>query len=134
MNNVSLGISLRSVKIVVINATPQTDWYCALLTDEEGIQTVVEFSCGNNSKGVAQLIVDFVKENEGIRISSLSDLDGLLGIGKISDGRTDTAVMRSAIANGLIQIRSFMDQMAVQKFLGGSGLNSIDLYANINRS
>ena len=134
MNDVSLEISLRSVKIVVFNATQQTDWYCALMTDEDGVQTVVEFSCGDSSKIVAQLIVDFVKANAGIRIKHLSDLDRLLGIDSIFDGRTDIAVMRSAIANGLIQIRSFKDQMSVQNFLGGSGSKSVNLYANINRS
>ena len=134
MNDILLDISLKSVKIVVFPATLQTDWYCALMTDVDGVQTVVEFSCGNSSGNVAKLIVDFVQQNEGVRIRRLSDLDGLLGIDNTLNGRNNMAVMRSAMANGLIQIRSCKDQMPLQNFLGGNGLKSVDLYANINRS
>lgn len=122
-------------KFASVVVTTNSTWTFAVISDGEGSSTTVEVTAGDSSRAVAGTLADLVSElrDEGIRDEA--EVEGLLELSS-DDLRRDhvlgTAV--SGVRTAVAQLDAMRTGVGLTEFLGGVPVESVTLYANINRS
>ncbi|MXY20420.1 MAG: hypothetical protein F4Y49_03690 [Dehalococcoidia bacterium] len=128
-------MKLTIEKFASVVVTTNSTWTFAVVSDGEGSSTMVEVTAGDNSRAVAGTLADLVSELRDEDIGDESDVEGLLELSS-DDLRRDnvlgTAV--SGLRTAVAQLSAMRAGVGLTEFLGGGPVESVPLYANINRS
>jgi len=118
-----------------VSVSDRTEWTFAEILDHEGTKAVVEITCGNETPGVIAAMVEFLAALKGREISDDSRLTEMLGL-TVDRIRVDRplATAISALRTAIVDIQSQHSNMSITEALGGVSQESVELYANINRS
>jgi galactonate dehydratase len=128
-------IRLERVEFASVAVSDRTEWTFAEVSDSGGRTAVTEITCGNETPGVIAAIVEFLAVLRGREISEESHLTEMLGL-TVDRIRADRplATAISAIRTAIVDIQSQHSNMSITEALGGPAQESVELYANINRS
>ena len=128
-------MELRIEKFASVVVTPNTTWTFAVISDGEGNSTTVEITAGDDSRAVAGTVADMVSELREEDVADESEVEGLLELdsGDLRrNQRLATAV--SGLRTAVAQLGAMRAGVGLTEFLGGESVESVPLYANINRS
>ena len=128
-----MSIQIDQVRFVKVEVTPKTTWYFAEVVNSNGLETVVEFTKGTSSAEVAKLINQMIVCLVEKLVVDESDVESILNIDHILDGRSIESAAISAIRTAITQLSAMDKGITLSEILGGSGVEKIPVYANINR-
>ena len=117
-----------------VYATARTSWYFVIITDKDRVETVVEFTKGEQSLEVASMIQAMLGRIGKADINSEKSIQELLGIKDPVDGRSIKAAAISAIRSAFSHIEALKKGVPLVEYLGGEFRHRIPLYGNINRT
>lgn len=130
-----INMKLTIEKFASVVVTTNSTWTFAVISDGEGNSTTVEITAGDNSRAVAGTLADLVSELQDEDIRGEAEAEGLLELSS-DDLRRDnvlgTAV--SGLRTAVTQLGAMRAGVGLTEFLGGEPVESVPLYANINRS
>ena len=118
-----------------VTVTANTKWVFAVLSDGDGVSTTVEITHGTASQLVVDAMTAMVGRLRGQEIADQSEVENLLGLtphGLGSDRTAATAV--SGLRTALAQLSAMRSGRSLAASLGAAATDSVELYANINRS
>ncbi len=128
-------MKLTIEKFASVVVTADSTWTFAVISDGEGNSTTVETTAGDASRAAAGTLADLVSELRDEDIGDEADVEGLLELSQ-DDLRKDnvlgTAV--SGLRTAVAQLGAMRAGVGLTEFLGGEPVESVPLYANINRS
>ncbi len=128
-----MKVSIEQFASVVV--TPNTTWTFAVISDGEGNSTTVEITAGDDSRAVAGTLADMVSELRSEDAPDESDVESLLELSALDLRRnTVAATAVSGLRTAVSQLGAMRDGVGLTEFLGGAAVESVPLYANINRS
>ncbi len=115
--------------------TPNTTWTFAVISDGEGTSTTVEITTGADSRAVADTLASMVAELRSQDVADESQVETLLNLSS-SELRLDhvSATAVSGLRTAIAQLGAMRAGIGLTEFLGGEPVESVPLYANINRS
>ena len=125
---------LGSGRFASVTVTPRTTWSFALISDGEGNSTTVEITHGGNPREVFDSVAGMLSALALENIQDESQVEGFLGLNQVKlrlDRVSATAV--SAIRTAVSQLQALRDGVSLREHLGGPSVESVPLYANINR-
>ena len=143
MTNPLPPICLSSAKFTSIEATSHTTWTFVEISDTEGFTEVVEIGSnramigpsGHTTKSIASLIAESVESLKTIKILEESDIPAMLGLEPLTlQISPNLATVVSALRTAMICLQAKHMSMSLAEALGGGRVESIPVYANINRS
>ena len=130
-------IELTSIEFVEIPATVRTTWVMAQLGDAAGHVALVELTGAKTGTGITVWaeMAAAVAALERRPIGDDADVPALLGLTD-SDLHRDfgRATAVSSIRSAIVQLQAAHAGHSLTEALGGVGRDSVQLYANINRS
>lgn len=121
-------------RCAMVTATPHTTWTFAVLGDGEGTATTVEVTSGRSMQVIDALAV-MVESLHPTGVTGEGQIEELLGLARHrlrEDGVLATAV--SALRSAAAQLAAARSGTSLDRFLGAEPTDSVELYANINRS
>ena len=127
-------VNLNRVEFASVVVTDPTEWAFARLHDAAGASAEVELTAGDHTGEVVRLVADAVASLRDAPIAGEADVPTMLGL----DGhrpRRDFALATavSALRTGVSIIQAANGGVSLTVALGGEPLDSVPLYANINR-
>ena len=127
-------IRLQSIRFCSIEVTQRTRWVFVELSGD-GITEVVEITSGASTGIVIEHLKEAMLTLKGATIEHESDIPNLLGMNveRLQMDRpmaTAVSCLRSAITG----LQTRQNGMGLVATLGGEPMNSVPVYANINRS
>lgn len=128
-------MKLTIEKFASVVVTADSTWTFAVVSDGEGNSTTVETTAGDASRAVAGTLTDLVSELRDEDIGDEADVEGLLELSQVDlrrDNVLGTAV--SGLRTAVAQLGAMRAGVGLTEFLGGESMESVPLYANINRS
>ncbi len=128
-----MRVSIEKFASVVV--TPNSTWTFVVISDGEGNSTTVEITAGDDSRAVAGTLADMVSELNGEDVADESRVEALLELD--SDylrGNQVVATAVSGLRSAVAQLGAMRAGVGLTEFLGGEPVESVPLYANINRS
>ena len=128
-----MKLSIEKFASVVV--TPNSTWTFAVVSDGEGNSTTVEITARDDSRAVAGTLADMVSELRGEDVADESRVEALLELD--SDylrGNQAAATAVSGLRSAVAQLGAMRAGVSLTEFLGGEPVESVPLYANINRS
>ncbi|MEC8891670.1 MAG: mandelate racemase/muconate lactonizing enzyme family protein [Chloroflexota bacterium] len=129
-----MPVNFCETEFVRVYVTDRTSWYFMIVTDKDQVETVVEFTKGENSLKVAAMIQTMLQRIGGADIKSEKSIHELLGIGDAIDGRSIKAAAISAIRSAFSHVEALKGGIPLVEYLGGEFRHRIPLYGNINRA
>lgn len=122
-------------KFASVVVTPSSTWTFAVISDGEGNSTTVEITAGDESWAVAGTLADMVSELRGEDVADESRVESLLDFNS-DELRRDhiSATAVSGLRTAVAQLGAMRAGVGLTEFLGGQPVESVPLYANINRS
>ena len=128
-----MKVAIEQFASVVVTAN--TTWTFAEVSDGEGNSTTVEITAGDNSRAVAGTLADMVSELRSEDIIADSDVESLLELSPRDLRRNMVAATAvSGLRTAVSQLGAMRANVGLTEFLGGEVVESVPLYANINRS
>ena len=128
-----MRLSVKQFASVVV--TPNSTWTFAVISDGDGNSTTVEMTAGQDSRAVAGTVADMVSELRNEHVSDDSDVESLLELSPHDLRRNHvSATAVSGIRTAVAQLGALRAGVGLTEFLGGEAVESVPLYANINRS
>jgi len=126
---------LERIEFASVAVSDRTEWTFAEVSDTGGTTAVTEITCGNETPAVIAAMVEFLEVLKGREISEESRLSEVLGltVDRIRADRPLAAAI-SALRTAIVDIQSQHGNMSITEALGGASQESVELYANINRS
>ena len=127
-------VHLNRVEFASVVATEQTEWTFARLHDAAGVSADVELTAGDDTGDVVRNVAEAAASLGGAPIASEADVPAMLGLDERRlrrDLALATAV--SALRTGVSVIQAANGGVSLTEALGGEPLDSVPLYANINR-
>ena len=122
-------------KFASVVVTANSTWTFAVVSDGEGNSTTVEITAGTDSRAVAGTLADLVSELRGEDVGDESEVEGLLELDSGDLRRDQTlATAVSGLRTAVSQLGAMRAGVGLTEFLGGEPVESVPLYANINRS
>ena len=127
-------VHLDRVEFASVVATEQTEWTFARIRDAAGVSADVELTAGDDTAEVVRLVAEAVASLRGAPIASEADVPAMLGLDE-RRLRRDLALASSvsALRTGVSVIQAANGGVSLTEALGGDPLDSVPLYANINR-
>ena len=118
-----------------VTVTPNTSWAFAILSDGEGNSTSVEITHGGDSRRTADALAGLTSALGSEDVADESRLESLLGLTS-AELRADriAATAASGLRTAVAQLGAMRSGVGLGEFLGASPTESVELYANINRS
>ena len=128
-------IKLDRVEFARVVVSDRTEWTFAEIFDREGTMAVTEITCGNETASAARVLTESLAALTGVGISDESGVTEMLGL-TVDRIRTDKplATAISALRTAVVDIQSQHMNESITEALGGASQESVELYANINRS
>ena len=128
-----MKLSIEKFASVVV--TPNSTWTFAVVSDGDGNSTTVEITSGADSRAVAGTLADLVSELRGEDVTDESEVEGLLELDSADLRRDQTlATAVSGLRTAVSQLGAMRAGVGLTEFLGSEPVESVPLYANINRS
>ena len=127
-------VHLDRVEFASVVATERTEWTFARIRDSAGASADVELTAGEHTGEVVRLVAEAVASLRGAPIASEADVPAMLGLDERRlrrDLALATAV--SALRTGVSVVQAVKAGISLTEALGGEPLDSVPLYANINR-
>ncbi len=114
---------------------PNTSWVFAILSDGEGNSTSVEITHGGDSRRTADALAGLMSALGSEDVADESRLESFLGLTS-AELRADriAATAASGLRTAVAQLGAMRSGVGLGEFLGASPTESVELYANINRS
>ena len=128
-----MRLFLHSWKFLRYDITKNTNWYCVSVRTNSGEETLVEFTKGPESNGVARTINEILEAISEGSIPGENDLERYLGIGEEVESGSNAAAALSAVRTLISQLNALVHNLPLCAYLSGQFPSDIDLYANINR-
>ena len=128
-------MKLHIEKFASVVVTANSTWTFAVVSDGEGNSTAVEITAGADSRAVAGTLADLVSELDSEDVADESQVEVILELSSHELRRNrvmGTAV--SGLRTAVTQLGAMRDGVGLTEFLGGEAVESVPLYANINRS
>ena len=128
-------MKLTIEKFASVVVTADSTWTFAIISDGEGNSTTVELTAGPNSRAVAGTLADLVSELDSEDVADESQVEAILELSsrELRKNRVmGTAV--SGLRTAITQLGAMREGVGLTEFLGGEPVESVPLYANINRS
>ena len=128
-------MKLQIEKFASVVVTPNTTWIFAVISDGEGNSTTVEITAGADSRAVAGTLADIISELDSEDVADEEQVEAILELGS-DDLRKNhvTATAVSGLRTAVSQLGAIRAGVGLTEFLGGEPVESVPLYANINRS
>ncbi|MCH8062072.1 MAG: mandelate racemase/muconate lactonizing enzyme family protein [Chloroflexi bacterium] len=127
-------IRIESVSFAAVEVTARTTWTFAEFRDADGLETLVEITSGHNTKAVVAMLIEAVTTLSARELSSEADVSPSLGLAEVDvAGKRPLETAVSALRTATAQIQATRSGQSLTRFLGGEDVESIPLYANINR-
>jgi galactonate dehydratase len=110
-------------------------WYFLELSNADGVTGLAEFSYGVNSIAVARAIAQMVEELRDEEITDETKIPDMVGLSPafLQSDRV-LAIAITAIRNAILDAQAQIAEVPLYRLLGGSVIESVELYGNINRS
>ena len=127
-------VHLDRVEFASVVATERTEWTCVRIRDSAGDSADVELTAGEHTGEVVRLAAEAVASLRGAPIASEADVPAMLGLDERRlrrDLALATAV--STLRSGVSVVQAVKAGISLTEALGGEPLDSVPLYANINR-
>ena len=128
-----MNIQIDQVRFIKVRVTPKTAWYFAKVMNSNGLETVVEFTKGSSSGEVAKLIHQMTGYLSEQLVEDESDVESILNIDHIMDGRSVESAAISAVRTAITQLLAMEKDISLNETFGGGKIEKVPLYANINR-
>ena len=128
-------MKLTIEKFASVVVTADSTWTFAVLSDGEGNSTTVELTAGPDSRAVAGTLADLVSDLHLEDVTDESQVEATLELS--SDELRRNRVLATAVSGlrtAISQLGAMRDGVGLTEFLGGKAVESVPLYANINRS
>ncbi len=130
----SEGIRIEGVSFATVEVTARTTWTFAEFRDVDGLETLVEIISGDSTRAAVATLIEAVSTLSAHELSSEAEVLPSLSLTEADVAKKrplETAV--SALRNAVAQLQAARSGQSLTKFLGGEDVESIPLYANINR-
>lgn len=131
------SITLSTLEFVELPVTEKTIWQIAEIGDSDGVSTIVEISLAGTfrSRNVYTEFAQLFSVLQGVAITDEAEIPTLAGITNVDLQRDfKLATVVSGLRSSVEQIQSIHQGISLTEILGGSQIDSVPLYANINRS
>lgn len=130
-----ISVTLDRIGFASVTATSRTEWTFAEIHDGEGVLGISEITFGDSTPKVASTLVELLQRLRSVEIDDESRVPAILGLGT-TQLRADRALAAavSAIRTAIAIIQSQRSDQSLTEALGGKPVDSVPLYANINRS
>ena len=129
------AIQLAEVEFASVSVTERTTWTFAELSDSEGRTALVELTCGDETPDAVAALAEYVAVLKGRNIPDESGVAGSLGLSVSAiRARRPLASAVSALRTAIVVLQAQSNRISLTEQLGGSVQDSVELYANINRS
>ena len=129
------AIQLAEVEFASVSVTERTTWTFAELSDSEGRTALVEVTCGDETPDAVAALAEYVTVLKGRDIPDESGVAGSLGLSVSAiQARRPLASAVSALRTAVVVLQAQSNGISLTEQLGGSVRDSVELYANINRS
>ncbi len=128
-------MKLTIEKFASVVVTADSTWTFAVLSDGEGNSTTVELTAGPDSRAVAGTLGDLVSELHSEDVTDESQVEATLELS--SDELRRNRVLATAVSGlrtAISQLGAMRKGVGLTEFFGGEAVESVPLYANINRS
>ena len=128
-------VRIDRVEFASVRVTDRTEWVFAEFHDSGGATAVTEITCGEQASDAIDFLSRFVAALNGRKIPDESQVEGMLGLtaARIQASRP-LAVAVSALRTAVLDIQAQHNDRSIAEVLGGAARESVELYANINRS
>ena len=128
-------MKLRLDRVASVTVTRSTTWVFAVFEDGEGSSSTVEITHGAESPGVADAVAGMATALRSEDVADESEIEPLLGLTP-ADLRSDrvSATAVSGLRTAVSQLGAMRAGLSLVEFLGALPVESVELYANINRS
>ena len=127
-------VRIESVSFAVVEVTARTTWTFAGFRDVGGLETLVEITSGDNTKAVVATLFEAVTTLSTRELSSEADVLPSLGLTAVDvTGKQALEMAVSALRTATAQLQATRSGQSLTRFLGGEDVESILLYANVNR-
>ena len=127
-------VHLDRVEFASVVATERTEWTFARIRDSAGASADVELTAGDLTSEVVRLVAEAAASLKGAPIADEADVPTLRGLDEPRlrrDLALATAV--STLRSGVSVVQAVKAGISLTEALGGEPLDSVPLYANINR-
>ena len=101
--------------------------------NSNGLETVVEFTKGSSSGEVAKLIHQMTGYLSEQLVEDESDVESILNIDHIMDGRSVESAAISAVRTAITQLSAMEKDISLNETFNGGKIEKVPVYANINR-
>ena len=128
-----MSIQINQARFVKVSVTPKTAWYFAKVVNSNGLETVVEFTKGSSSGEVAKLIHQMTGYLSEQLVEDESDVESILNIDHIMDGRSVESAAISAVRTAITQLLAMEKDISLNETFNGGKIEKVPVYANINR-
>ena len=127
-------LKIDRVRFAEVKASEATTWTFVEVYDGEGTVAVAEITCGGNTAEAVRLTSELVGRLRGREIADEGDVEGMLGLA-VSDMQANMALATavSGLRTAVSDLRAQRRGITLTEELGGTPLESVLLYANINR-
>ncbi len=118
-----------------VTVTANSTWVFAVVSDDDGISTTVAITHGDSSRKVANALSLMAARLESEELTDESRIERFLGLTP-ADLRSDrvSATAVSALRSAVAQLTALRSGESLSTYLGAPPTDSVQLYANINRS
>ena len=128
-------MKLTIEKFASVVVTADSTWTFAVLSDGEGNSTTVELTAGPDSRAVGGTLADLVSELDSENVSDESQIEVTLELSSADLRRNRVlATAVSGLRTAISQLGAMRADVGLMEYLGGEAVESVPLYANINRS
>ncbi|MCY4654733.1 MAG: hypothetical protein OXC95_16410, partial [Dehalococcoidia bacterium] len=128
-------MKLTIEKFASVVVTADSTWTFAVLSDGEGNSTTVELTAGPDSRAVAGTLADLVSELDSEDVADESQIEVTLELSSADLRRNRVlATAVSGLRTAISQLGAMRAGVGLMEYLGGEAVESVPLYANINRS
>jgi galactonate dehydratase len=125
---------IQTIRFCSVDVTERTRWTFAELSDGSATE-LVEITCGESTGRVIELLREAVQVLRSTSVETERNVTDALGIEthKLQNDRP-LATAVSCIRSGITGLQARQDGIDLISALGGEPKDSVELYANINRS
>lgn len=125
---------IRLESVNSINVTNRSTWAFANFINENGVQTTVEITYGCFISEVVKTLIEMTLRIQNCEMKAGDEIESILGLTPCEiKGNQVVATAISTLRSAIIQIQAMSENLSLTEALGGQPVESVQLYANINR-
>ncbi len=134
IGDLSEGIRIEGVSFVSVEVTARTTWTFAEFLDVDGYETLVEITSGDSTGAAVATLIEAVTTLSARELPSEAEVLPSLSLTEADvAGKRSMETAVSALRTAVAQLQATRSGQSLTKLLGGEDVESVPLYANINR-